>query len=43
MCFGLLYLNDGLNENGERILFEDWVKYINIFFEVFLNRKGYGV
>lgn len=42
MRFGLLYLNDGLNENGERILAEDWVKYTNTPSEASLKSQGYG-
>lgn len=42
MRFGLLYLNDGLNENGERILTEDWVKYTNTPSEASLKSRAYG-
>lgn len=40
--FGLLYLNDGITENGERILAEDWVKYTNTPSTASLKSRGYG-
>ncbi len=42
MRFGLLYLNDGLNENSERILADDWVKYTNTPSAASLKSRGYG-
>ena len=40
--FGLLYLNDGIAENGERVLAEDWVKYTNTPSTASLKSRGYG-
>ncbi|MDF1868488.1 MAG: serine hydrolase, partial [Saprospiraceae bacterium] len=42
MRFGLLYLNDGIAENGERILANDWVKYTNTPSNASLNSRAYG-
>ena len=42
MRFGLLYLNDGLNENGERVLADGWVKYTNTPSAASLKNRGYG-
>jgi len=42
MRFGLLYLNDGISKNGERILAKDWVKYTNTPSKASLKSRGYG-
>ena len=40
--FGLLYLNDGVAENGERVLADGWVKYTNTPSTASLKSRGYG-
>ena len=40
--FGLLYLNDGIAANGERVLAEGWTKYTNTPSEASLKSRAYG-
>jgi len=42
MRFGLLYLNDGITESGDRLLAEDWVNYTNTPSSASLKSRGYG-
>jgi CubicO group peptidase (beta-lactamase class C family) len=40
--FGLLYLNDGVPENDERIFADGWVKYTNTPSTASFKSRGYG-
>ena len=40
--FGLLYLNDGVTDNGERVLADGWVNYTNTPSTASLKSRGYG-
>ena len=40
--FGLLYLNDGVTDNGERVLADSWVNYTNTPSTASLKSRGYG-
>jgi len=40
LLFGLLYLNNGTNQRGERLISEDWVNYVSR--ATSQSRNGYG-
>ena len=42
MRFGLLYLNTGIAQNGQRVFTEEWAKYTNTPSDVSLKSRAYG-
>ena len=42
MRFGLLFLNDGVAENGDSVLSADWAKHTNTPSNASLNSRAYG-
>ncbi len=42
MRFGLLYLNNGLAQNGQRVFTADWAKYTNTPSDASLKSRAYG-